>query len=258
MRLHRLTIVLAFMACARTEERPDLDEVTSAMDVLTAAVGGGDEPAPVVTGKPCEEVEGAVAEAAAFARARIPLVEGLTLASTWVGANQGEDSWDHECLLQVTEVSSARIVLLGRCADPTDPSRGPGQIQVCRADLRSGNLYRTGYGPGVPDLVAGSTKDLLSQAAVRVLRTEGETSLRHLQLSATSWTEGALAADPDATINMEEDLTGTLKRSGTGTLSLAVNDTVVALPVIHATATLRGIGDQGRAVEQRFTILDDS
>jgi outer membrane protein OmpA-like peptidoglycan-associated protein len=119
-------------------------------------------------------------------------------------------------------------------------------------------MYRTGVGPNVPDLVAGSTKDVLSHATFRALRTVGEAPLRHLQLRATSFTAEALAADPDATINVEEDLSGMLSREERGTLTLAVNDTVVALPVVHASASLRGTGDQGGAVEQRFTVLEDS
>lgn len=251
-------LVLALTACARSEPRPALEELQPAIDVLADALGGGDDAAPLVTGQACEEVEGAVEEAEALAQARIPLVPGLTLASTWVGANVGEDNWDHECLMQVTEVSNARVVLLVNCPDPDNPSHGPGQIQVCRKDLRSGTMYRTGVGPNVPDLVAGSTKDVLSHATFRALRAGDETPLRHLQLRAPTFTEGALAADPDATINVEEDLRGTLSRTDVGTLSLAVNDTVVALPVVHASASLRGTGDQGGTVEQQFTVLDDS
>jgi outer membrane protein OmpA-like peptidoglycan-associated protein len=214
------------------------------------------EPDSVVTGIPCEEVAGATAEIAEQEQATIPLVVGLTFDEIWHGPDSGKTDFDHECLAQVTAVDAGRVVYLSRCEVPGDSSRVRTRTQLCRSDLRDGSIYRTQIGPNIPDLVAGSTMHLLSRRAFRELRERGETGFRQVHLLASMWQTGAEAPEPDATVYVTQDSRGPMRRTGTGTLSVQLNDSLVALPVIYAEAVLQD-SKGGRPDHQRLVILDD-
>jgi outer membrane protein OmpA-like peptidoglycan-associated protein len=215
------------------------------------------EPAAIVTGQACEEAANAAAEITEQSAAAIPLVVGLTFAYNWVGPESGPDDFDHECLAQVTDVDAARVVFMSRCDDPTDTSRAQRRTQVCRSDLRDGSIYRTQFGASIPDLVAKSTMNVLSRRAFRELRDRGQTHFRQVHLMASMWQTDAPAPEPDATVYVQEDVAGALRRVGEGKLPVLLNDTLVDMPVIRAEATLRD--PQRRVPEQQmqFAIVDD-
>jgi outer membrane protein OmpA-like peptidoglycan-associated protein len=213
------------------------------------------EPDSVVTGVPCEEAAGAAAEIAEQEQARIPLVVGLTFAHIWHGPDSAKNDFDHECLTQVTAVDARRVVYLSRCEVPND-NHPRTRTQVCRGDLRNGSIQRTEIGSNIPDLVAGSTMHLLSRRAFRELRERGETRFRHVMVMASTWQTGAEAPEPDATIYVTQDIRGPLKRTGTGTLPVQLNDSLVTVPVIFAEAVLRGSRDV-HTYHERLVILDD-
>jgi outer membrane protein OmpA-like peptidoglycan-associated protein len=220
-----------------------------------AEISESAEPDSVVTGIPCEEAGGAAAEIAEQQQARIPLVVGLTFASIWHGPDSAKNDFDHECLAQVTAVDAGRVVFLSRCEVPND-NQVRTRTQVCRADLRDGSIQRTEIGSNIPDLVAGSTMHLLSRRAFRELHERGETRFRHVMVMASTWQTGAEAPEPDATIHVTQDIRGPLKRTGTGTLPVQLNDSLVTVPVIFAEAVLRGSRDE-RSYHERLVILDD-
>jgi outer membrane protein OmpA-like peptidoglycan-associated protein len=185
-------------------------------------------------------------------------VEGLTLSNVWVGGRQGVDDVDHECLTQVTEVEPERIVLMSTCPDrPGAKQSGSGRTQLCRADLRDGAVYRTEFGPGIPDLVAGSTLSVLSRRAFRELKQDGVTWIRAVHLRARSYAVGASAPDPDAVVDYSEDLNGPLIRTGTGTVDVLVNDTVIPLPALQAEVGLRDPTGALPPQHETFLVLDD-
>lgn len=230
--------------------------------------GGDAQPAPKVdeqpssssalpTGRPCDVVPDGSAEVAEQAEAMVPLVTGLTLGWSWVGPDSGKNDFDHECLAQVTSIDSVRVVFHSRCTEPP-PRQTPGRARtiLCRADLRAGAIYRTEFGSSIPDLVAGSTMNLLSRAAFRRLRDQGDTPFRQVHLFASSWQRGAEAPDPDANVYVQEDVAGTLRRTGTGSVRVQLNDSSADVPVIHAEVELRAQG-QERVQRERLTILDD-
>lgn len=245
---------LALHGCAPESAHGDDDPaVDSAAPPAASAIG----PTTLVTGKPCDTVATATQEIAEQEAATIPLVEGLTLGSIWVGPDSGTTDFDHECLTQVTAVEPSRVVFMSRCSDPRDSSGVRRRTQLCRADLRDGAIYRTEFGPRIPDLVAGSTMHVLSRRAFRELRERGSTHLRQVHLMASTWQKGAEAPDPDATVYINEDVSGTLRRTGTGTIKVQLNDSLVELPVLHAEVMLKDLEGNKADQRERFTILDD-
>jgi outer membrane protein OmpA-like peptidoglycan-associated protein len=211
----------------------------------------------LVTGQPCDPVAGAEAEITEQEAATIPMVAGLTLGYVWVGPDSGTTDFDHECLTQVTAVEAARVVFMSRCADPRDSSGVRRRTQLCRGDLRDGSIYRTEFGARIPDLVAGSTMSVLSRRAFRELRDGGETRFRQVHLLASSWQPGTEAPDPDATVYVQEDVSGMLRRTGNGTVPVQLNDSLVELPVIRAEVVLRDAEGNLPEQRERLTVLDD-
>ncbi len=237
----------ARLPAAATSDAPDSD--TSPETSI--------EDAPLVTGKACDSVATAVDEIREQQNATIPMVEGLTFGYIWVGPDTGKTDFDHECLTQATAVEASRVVFMSRCSDPRDSSGVRRRTQLCRADLRDGAIYRTEFGVRVPDLVAGTTMSIMSRRAFRELRDRGQTQIRQVHLVASTWQEGAEAPDPDATVYVNEDVAGTLTRTGTGTTRVQLNDSLVELPVIRADITLHDLqGKKGDQLEH-FVVLDD-
>ncbi len=248
-----LVATLVMLGCAGPVPRDEASTHEPIAALTATAVDAGT----IVTGQPCDTVPSAAEEVTEQQSATIPMVEGLTLGSIWVGPDSGTTDFDHECLTQVTAVEANRVIFMSRCSDPRDSSGVRRRTQLCRADLREGAIYRTQFGPRIPDLVAGSTMSVLSRRAFRELRTRGQTHMRQVHLMASSYQTGSEAPDPDATVYVTEDVAGSLRRTGTGTATVQLNDSLVKLPVIHAEVTLHD--NEGKIPDQRerLTILDD-
>jgi outer membrane protein OmpA-like peptidoglycan-associated protein len=241
-------------------QRPPLLEVALLLACLAGCTQGEDATtglAEVVTGQACDEAANAADEIAEQSAATVPLVVGLTLASIWVGPEAGRNDFDHECLQQVTEVDATRVVFMSRCEEPQETSRAQRRTQLCRSDLRDGSIYRTQFGPNIPDLVAGSTMSVLPRRAFRELRDQGETRFRQVHLFASMWQTDAAAPEPDANVYVTEDVAGPLRRIGAGSLSVQLNDTLVAVPVIHAEVTMRDPKRRVADQHAQLAILDD-
>jgi outer membrane protein OmpA-like peptidoglycan-associated protein len=213
----------------------------------------------VIIGRACPELpadDATAADITAQAAAIIPLVEGLTLANIWVGADKGINDFDNECLEQVTRIDRTGVVIMSSCNDRQGKTRGPHRVQLCRGDLATGHIYRTGFGPANPDLVAGSTLSVLSRRSFRELRDRGETRFRHIQLLASSWVEGDEASAPDANVYVQHDLAGKLRRTTLDTVNVLVNDALARIPVVRAEVILRG-KPSGMEEHQRLVIVND-
>jgi outer membrane protein OmpA-like peptidoglycan-associated protein len=256
-----LSLVFA-LACSRdAAPRHDLDppRVASSADERGTGEEGDVSEDSVIIGRACPERADDSATAAditAQAAAIIPLVEGLTLADIWVGPDSGVNNFDNECLQQVTRVERGRVVLMNSCNDRPGVSSVRHRVQLCRGDLSTGHIYRTIFGSANPDLVAGSTLSVLSRRAFRELRDRGETKFRHIELHASSWIENAEAADPEANIYVQNDLSGTLRRTGFDTVNVLVNDAQARIPVVRAEVILRG-KRSGFDEHQRMVIVND-
>jgi hypothetical protein len=188
---------------------------------------------PLVPGAPCEEA--AATRAAALAAATIPVVVGMTQAYTWVFT--ADAPYDQECLGQVTSIGAGGIVVSSSC--PAGPANGEatGRKVACSADLDHGRAYRTEFGTEVPESVAGTASDMMSRLAFRELRDQGRSWHRY-------W-ESAL------------DLQGELRLEGRDSVDVLVNDRVVRLPVLIATADLYERFSRGRPLPMRLAVLDD-
>jgi outer membrane protein OmpA-like peptidoglycan-associated protein len=225
-------------------------------DSGAAGEGGAADSTELITGQPCDEAPDAADELAAQSAATIPLVEGLTLAFNWYGPDQGRNDFDHECLTQVATVDAARVVLMSRCEEP-NVTKTQRRTQICRADLRDGSIYRTQFGASLPDLIRGSTMSILSRRQFRELRDRGETGFRQVHVVASTWQADAPAAEPDATVYVQEDVVGELRLIGEGTLAVQVNDELVELPVIRAEGTLQQQKRSGPEQAVKLAILND-
>ncbi|MCC6317389.1 MAG: OmpA family protein [Gemmatimonadaceae bacterium] len=98
---------------------------------------------------------------------------------------------------------------------------------------------------------------MLSRTAFRELKERGETPFRQLHLQASVWQDGAEAPDPDATVYIDEDVSGTLRRIRMDRLRLQLNDSAVQVPVIQAEVLLRDASGSRPVQRQRLVILDD-
>lgn len=220
---------------------------------------------------PCDE--GPESEPGVGTAARIPVVVGLTLASTWVGQAGGDDDYEHECLSQVTVATAREVVIATSCPAGRDRVLTRGSRRVCRADLRTGRIYIATRGPDSPEMVAGTTADLLSRTTLGELHTVGRSWHRHLRLQRRSPLAGFLdlaremgldtggMPTPPATATgdyeIEMDLQGELLWIGADTLHLLVNDRLVPLPVVGAAGELHHAAAAEPSVRARLTVLDD-
>jgi outer membrane protein OmpA-like peptidoglycan-associated protein len=206
----------------------------------------------------------------------IPVVEGLTLVSTWVGQVGGEDDYEHECLSQVTLVTPREVVISTSCPVGRDRALTRGDRRICRSDLRTGRTYIATRGPNSPQMVAGTTADLLSKTSLEELRTAGRSWHRHLRLQRASHLSGLLALarelglDPGGgpaglsaqvegghAYDIEMDLQGELIRIGMDTLHILVNDRMVPLPVLLAAGELHRADAAEPSIRARLAVLDE-
>ena len=179
--------------------------------------------------------------ASTAASALVPLKVGLTLSHTWIGK---AGDYEHECLVQITDVTSSYIDVTESCPVGDDHHVFVGKRRVCRVDLRDGYFYQTATSSEVPPVIAGSTMFSLSERSFRELRSAGHTRHRYIEVAAAWRTR----AQP-----LKEDTDGRL-RSGKRDREpyrIIVNDRVLDLPTIVGTATL----DQQTQTTAR--ILDD-
>lgn len=250
--------VLLFAACADRGDGgapPSLQETTppatleSAFDAFAAGVGGGardgrrrsdplegrpdDFMTPLVSGAPCDE--SAALDADELAAATIPVVPGMTQAYTWVFRDV--DPYDQECLAQVESVGATGLIVASSCAEGPANRFESGRKVACNADLRDGRAYRTEFGTEIPETVAGAATTMMSRLAFRELRDSGRTWHRY-------W-ERAL------------DLQGELRVDARDSVDIVVNDRVVRLPVLIATADLYERFSRGRPQPLRLVVLDD-
>jgi outer membrane protein OmpA-like peptidoglycan-associated protein len=176
----------------------------------------------------------------------IPLCPGLRVV-TAIARPEG----DYESIKTVTAVGPAEVAIAYSAQVP----KGPGMFRnfqmrrtVRRRDLEDARLYAHYFHTRGSVTIPGSTAIGVSRAVLRALKTSGAAELDIVP-------GGSAGAPADTTIhpNLYDYLvTYRLSRIGTGTVpvTVAVNDTVVALPAIRAR------GDyMGDAAE--LTILDD-
>lgn len=256
-------LVTALSGCSGTDttgdQPPIADEpVQSAAVVASTVSSDTTPPGELVTGKPCEEVTGAVEEIASQAAATVPLVVGLALGHTWIGAKKGENDYEHECLTQVAAIDSSGVLLKHRCSSRNDDdTRVLNRVTNCHTDLRDGSIFRTEFGAQVPEFIAGSTLAVVSQRMFRELRTQGKTRFRQVHVLASMWQKGAEAADPESNVYTTEDVVGTLERTERGAFTVQVNDSLMALPAIVADIVLHDVKGQANDQHQRMIVLDD-
>jgi outer membrane protein OmpA-like peptidoglycan-associated protein len=200
---------------------------------------GGDCPA---AGPEAEE------EIAAQAAGRVPLKVGLTLTNLW-RRNPGEE---FECLLQVTEVRRDSIDATLDCNLPNE--RPAIRRRLCRADLGDARMLMTetgmmtvidASGEDVPETMVGATWFSLSQREFAELKRTGSVKHRYVQ--------------PHASGNrLDVEATAVLRNEGAETSRIAINDSVVQVPVIRASGEFSG-WYHNRSESGRLTalILDD-
>jgi outer membrane protein OmpA-like peptidoglycan-associated protein len=222
---------------------------------------------------PCEEDPGGEPDADPVTS--IPLVVGLTLTSTWMGQAGGDDDYEHECLSQVTVATSREVVISTSCPAGRDRLLTWGDRRLCRGDLRSGRTYIATRGPNSPQMVEGTTADLLSRGSLDELRATERTWHRHLRFQRRAQFAGLLGLarelgldvgdEPGApsagstghAYDVEMDLQGVLLRTGTDTLHILVNDRMMPLPVILAAGELQRVDAAEPSIRARLAVLDD-
>jgi hypothetical protein len=102
------------------------------------------------------------AELAAAATATIPLVEGMTLASTWTSPN---DHYDHECLKQITRIDHVAVTVTMSCPNGADRHLETATRRLCLTDLRQSYMYETAFGRDIPETIRGALSLSLSAAS---------------------------------------------------------------------------------------------
>jgi outer membrane protein OmpA-like peptidoglycan-associated protein len=209
------------------QELPSQDEdpVGSLAQALGLGTGGSLLPDGLVLGGDCPPVGAeADAEIAAQAEAAIPLKVGLTLTDLWKPTAAEE----YECLTQVTAVRRDSI-------DATTDCNRPGvrrhvKRRMCRADLADAHMLLTqsgmmtvldASGEDVPETAVGTTWISLSRREFAELKRTGSVKHHYVQ--------------PDASgKRLDYESATVLHREGAETARVAVNDSVVEIPVIRA------------------------
>ena len=233
-----LAVVIVFGTGCGRGPAPDASSRPPAPTPAQSAPAAAPTPEQPVLSDDCPAVDGATdREISTQAAAIVPLKAGLTLATTWHRATEGDDV---ECLTQIHEISGNMVGATANCSMSTGNEEG--SRRTCRADMRAAHMYYTGAGDE-PDVLRGTTMFSLSAGAFAELKSNGTTRHRFVSVS-----EGAIIGDID----------GSLRKQGTATLATVVNDRVVELPVVRATGMLRGSA-MGKAIETRVTaaIVDD-
>lgn len=188
-------------------------------------------------------------EIAVQASARVPLKVGLTLTHLW-NPNPEEE---YECLTQVTAVQRDGIDATLDCNNPR--ARRSFKRRLCRADLHAARMLMpaTGHlmtvidasGEEIPETMVGATWFSLSQRQFAELKRTGSVRHHYVQLN-----ESANRGDIE--------VTSVLRREGTETARVVVNDRVAEIPVIRVSGEASS-RRSGRIEKDRVTalIMDD-
>jgi hypothetical protein len=187
------------------------------------------------------------AEIAAQAGAPVPLVEGLTLVSTW----RRNPKEEYECTFQVTSVRADGIVLQNECIWPQ--TQGPTERRICRSDLRAARMLFTAFGTvevigedgnRLPENMVGATSFSLSRAEFAALKATGQTRHHYVQIGGMN--------------RLSIEAQGVLRVEGTGTARIAVNGSPVELPVVRASgeAEMYVFGRRAKG-KVKVEVLDD-
>ncbi|MCU1384405.1 MAG: OmpA/MotB protein [Acidobacteria bacterium] len=182
------------------------------------------------------------AEGAAGAAATIPLVEGLTLASTW--ANRHDD-YDHECLKQITRIDHFAVTVTSSCPSGADRKMETATRRLCRVDLRDSYMYETAFGRHLPETLRGALSLSLSARSFSELTTAGSTRHRYLELTSSG---------DGVPFRLREDNDVQLERQGNRTSRVIVNDREIDLPVVEASGRYARAGSMDTFVVK---VLDD-
>jgi flagellar motor protein MotB len=143
----------------------------------------------------------------------------LTLSSIW---KANADDYDHECLLQISEIDGRQIKTTQSC--PIGKYHEPMTMvrRICWTDVMDSYLYITEVAKTYPETLVGALKFNLSVASFAALKTEGKVRHRYIQI------------DDQNLAFSENDLEGTLVSDGPATFKLIINDMVVEVPTIEA------------------------
>ena len=189
----------------------------------------------------------AAAEMAAQAGAPVPLIEGLTLVTTW----KRNPKEEYECTSQVTAVRADGIVMRNECIWPQ--TQGPTERRICRSDLRDARMLFTAFGTvevigedgnRLPENMVGATSFSLSRAEFTQLKTTRETRHHYVQIGGMN--------------RLSIEALGVLRLDGTGTARIAVNGNPVELPVVRASGEAEMFVFGRRAAGRlKVEILDD-
>jgi outer membrane protein OmpA-like peptidoglycan-associated protein len=245
-----VALLLLATACGTDTDGSDAPPVTleSTLGAFSAEAGpgegGGRRRADPLAGRPDEFMTPLVTDAQCergdpdpgeLAAALIPVVIGMTQAYTW--AFSAPAPYDQECLGQVASIGPGGLTLASSCPAGPANTEERGRTVICDSDLREGRAYRTEFGAGMAETVAGATTTMLSRRVFRELRDSGTSWHRY-------W-ERAL------------DLQGELRVERRDSMEVVVNDRVVRLPVLIATADLYERFSRGRPLPLRLAVLDD-
>jgi len=220
---------------------------------LTEALGMGSGGSPIpdelLPGGDCPQA-GADAdqEIAMQASARVPLKVGLTLTNLW-NPNPEEE---YECLTQVTAVHRDSIDATLDCNNPR--IRRSFKRRLCRADLDAAHMLMTetglltvidASGEEIPETIVGATWFSLSQRQFAELKRTGSVRHHYVQLNRSG-------------TRVDIEATSVLRREGTETARVVVNDRVAEIPVIRASGEASS-RRSGRIEKERVTalIMDD-
>lgn len=174
----------------------------------------------------------------------IPLCSGLTIV-TAISRPEG----DYESLKTVTSADDRALTLAYSAQVPT----GRGSLRnwnmkrvMLRQDLGSATLYAHVFHSSGSQTIPGSTALGVSTAVLRALKRTGAADL-----GLVAGSNSAYPADRSRAPHLYDyEETWKLRRIGNVTLPVTVNDTVVALPVVHARGS--HVGDK-----VDFWFLDD-
>jgi outer membrane protein OmpA-like peptidoglycan-associated protein len=192
------------------------------------------------------------------ASAQIPLQKGLTV----VTASHWPDAGDYETIKQVTDVD-VRAVTIVITGDTTltrstglgallGAAAGSGVVQRARSfrvkrivlqeDLLNAREYRQIFEEDAPEVFAGTTALGISVSTLRTLKTQGRTELTIADYGSAGRASGG-SAKAGGSLRL---VTG-----GPSSLTVLLNGTPTALPVVHARGRLG-------ASESEFVFLDDA
>ena len=237
-----------------TVESPDPGAAGSGADDAFGALGkalglevGRPLPDGLVLGGDCPAAgPGADEDITAQAAAPVPLKAGLTLTSLWI-SNPREE---YECLLQVTAVDRDSIDVTSGCDDPK--TQRSVNRRLCRADLDAAHMLMTEFGlmtvidasgEDIPETTVGATGFSLSRDEFAELKRTGSVRHHYVQVNGD---------------RLEIEAMAVLRREGSETARVAINDSVVAIPVIRASGqATRHWGGRAESVRVTALILDN-